>query len=124
VEWRALRTVFETWRDVDRRASLRAPSGTLGLYLPEGVARGGEDAFLLGAEFTHHHALPDGSMHMTLPPGVLAEAVAQGWAIPHPMAGQPTVSRWTTLVYAPRDAAERTVAIRLVAAAEAFARGR
>jgi phospholipase/carboxylesterase len=81
------------------------------------------EAFLLGNEFAHHHPKEDGGLHLVLPPVWRAVAIKRGWAIPHTLAGQPTVSRLTLLVFAPRDAAERDVIRRLVEASESFARG-
>lgn len=104
--------------------SLRAPPGTLGLFLAPEDARGGADAFLLGAEFAHFHPTPDGSLHLTLPPGTREAAIAAGWAEPHPLAGRPTVSPLTVMVYAPRDPAEAEVVAGLVRASWAFAAGR
>ena len=43
--------------------SLRAPPGTLGLFLRPEEARGPAEAFLLGTEFAHFHPLPEGSLH-------------------------------------------------------------
>ncbi len=111
------------WPAVVHRHSLRAPEGTLGLFLDARDANGPDDAFLLGTEFAHLHPLPDGSLHMTLPPDVREMVIARGWGIPHPLAGYPTVSPATMLVYAPRDENERAVVKALVGAAERFARG-
>jgi hypothetical protein len=119
----AFRQMIEAWPEVTKAPSMRAPHGTVGLYLDASEAHGPAEAFLLGTEFAHLHPLPDGSLHMVLPPEMHAAAVAHGWGIPHPMAGMPTVSTQTILIFAPRDAAERTVISGFVAAAEAFARG-
>jgi len=113
----------ESWPDVDKAPSMRAPDGTLGLFLRPADARGPAEAFMLDTEFAHLHPLPDGSLHMVLPPSVRAQAIKKGWAIPHPLAGLPTVSPLIVLVYAPRDAAEQDVVVSLISAAEAFARG-
>ena len=109
--------------DVTLGASLRAPPGTIGLRLEARSAHGGEHAFLLGREFAHVHPMPDGSLHLTLPPSVRGEALSKGWAEPHPMAGRPTVSPPIVMVYAPRDEAEADVASRLVHASREFAKG-
>lgn len=103
--------------------SLRAPPGTLGLFLRPEEARGPAEAFLLGTEFAHFHPLPEGSLHLTLPPALRDAAIAAGWAEPHPLAGRPTVSPLTVMAYAPRDPEEARVVARLVEAAWAFARG-
>jgi hypothetical protein len=117
------REIVETWPSVIKAPSMRAPRGTVGLYLDPKDARGPRDAFLLETEFAHLHPLPDGSLHMVLPPDVHTAAISAGWGIPHPMAGMPTVSPQTILIFAPRDAAERDVVTDLIRAAEQFARG-
>jgi hypothetical protein len=120
----AMREIVFAWPHVIQRPSLRAPSGTVGLFLSDEEAMGPPEAFLLGTEFAHLHPLPDGSMHMVLPPEVYRAAIGQGWGIPHPMAGMPTVSPQTILIFAPRDAAERDVVVSFIRAAERYARGR
>ncbi len=56
--------------------------------------------------FAHIHLIPDGSIHLTLPPGVQEDAIDAGWAEPHPLAGLPTISNRILLVYAPRTLEE------------------
>ena len=119
----AFRQLVEAWPGVIKAPSMRAPHGTIGLYLEEAAAKGPDEASLLSTEFAHLHPLPDGSLHMVLPPDAHAAAVAAGWGIPHPMAGMPTVSPQTILIFAPRDETERTVIATFIAAAEKFARG-
>lgn len=117
------RAVIANWPGVIKAPSLRAPPGTIGLFLAPEDAKGPDAAFLLSTEFAHLHPLPDGSLHMVLPPDAHAAAVKAGWGIPHPMAGMPSVSPQTILIYAPRDATEREVVTQLVMSAERFARG-
>jgi hypothetical protein len=100
------------------------PGGTLGLLLSDDEALGSQEAFLLGTEFAHLHPLPDGSLHMVLPPAVARTAIDKGWGMRHPMAALPTVSPQTVMIFAPRDATERAVVARLIGAAELYARGR
>ena len=119
----ALRECLEAWPAVQHKPSLRAAAGTHGLFLAPADARGPAEAFLLGTEFAHFHPLPDGALHMTLPPHVRRAAMDAGWAVPHPLAGQPTVSPMTVLVYAPRTPEELEAVIMLVQSAEAYARG-
>jgi hypothetical protein len=121
--YETFRQIVSAWPGVIKRPSLRAPIGTIGLFLADADAKGPEEAFLLGTEFAHLHPLPDGSLHMVLPPSVHAASIEAGWGIPHPMAGMPTVSPQTILIFAPRDAAEREIVSRLISAAEAYARG-
>lgn len=62
-------------------------------------------AFMIGREFAHLHPAQDGSLHMTLDPDSHTQALAGGWAEPHPLAGRFAPST-TVLVYGPRDDAE------------------
>jgi hypothetical protein len=116
--------MFSAWQTADRAASHRAAPGTLGLYIRENDDKASStEAFLLGNEFAHHHPQGDGGLHLVLPPAWHAATIKLGWAVPHTLAGQPTVSRLTLLIFAPRDAGERDVVRRLVEVSESFARG-
>lgn len=97
--------------------SRRAPPGSVGLYLHPSCARTDERAFLLGLEFAHVHADDDGSLHAILPEPLRSDAIEAGWAEPHPLAGRPSVSPDTVMIYAPRDEAEIAVVVDLVRAA-------
>lgn len=103
--------------------SLRAPPGTVGFHLDVEHACGAEHAFLLGREFAHVHVEDDGSLHAVLPEPLRTQAIAAGWAEPHPFAGRPTVSSDTVMIYAPRDEAEVAVVAGLVRRSWANARG-
>jgi len=119
-----MRGLIEGWESAERGRSLRSVPGTLALYVPSDAPRSSsEEAFLIGREFAHHHPESDGGLHLVLPADWHAAAIAKGWAIPHTLAGKPTVSRFTLLVFAPRDDNERHVVKRLVEVAESFARG-
>jgi hypothetical protein len=123
-EWRATRKMFNAWQTADQRASRRAAPRTLGLYIPENDDKASSaEAFLLGNEFAHHHPIGDGGLHLVLPPAWHVAAIKKGWAVPHTLAGQRTVSRLTLLIFAPRDAGERDVVRRLIEVSESFARG-
>ena len=118
----ALRAALDAVKDlpgVRLGPSQRAPYGTVGLYVDDG--RGPEDAFMLGTEFAHFHPIPDGSLHLTLPPGIREDAIAAGWAEPHPLAGRPTVSKQIVLIYAPRTLEEAKTVALLVKASWAYA---
>lgn len=97
--------------------------GARALVLSPEAARGPREAFLIGREFAHLHPLPDGSLHVALPPEVAAEAIARGWAEVHPAARMGLIPENVVMVYAPRDAAEIGVVLDLVRSALAFARG-
>lgn len=111
------RQLIESLADLDGVSlghSRRAPPGTVGLYLDPGHACGDERAFLLGNEFAHVHVSDDGSLHAILPEPLRREAMARGWAEPHPFAGQPSVSPDTVMIYAPRDGEEVAIVADLV----------
>ncbi|WP_315705890.1 MULTISPECIES: hypothetical protein [unclassified Bradyrhizobium] len=69
---------------------------------------------------------PDGSLHLTLRPVWAQKVAAKGWGTVHPfaryMAG--AVPPQSLIVYAPRDPRELAIAIRIIAAAHCYARGR
>lgn len=83
------------------------------------------DAFLVprAGEFAHLHPGYDGSLHLTLPPALAADAVAKGWAVMHPWAGV-RLAPGFVLVYGPRDAAELDTVTGIVATSHAYATGR
>ncbi|MBL8649039.1 MAG: hypothetical protein JNL35_01380 [Sphingopyxis sp.] len=103
--------------------SLRAPPGSVGFYLDPAVRCANGNAFLLGDEFAHVHLEDDCSLHVILPEPLRGAAIAAGWAEAHPLAGQPTVSPDTVMLYAPRDAGEVDVLAALVEASWTNARG-
>jgi len=109
--------------DVQLGGSMRAPPGTVGLYLHPSACCAQPRAFLLGREFAHVHIDDDCSLHAILPEPLRTAAIDAGWAEPHPLAGQPTVSPDTVMLYAPRDAGEVEVLATLVEASWANARG-
>jgi Family of unknown function (DUF5519) len=108
---------------VELGGSRRAPPGTVGLYIKAEHACDSERCFLLDHEFAHVHLEDDGSLHLILPEPLRTEAVESGWAEPHPMAGLPTVSLDTVMVYAPRDADEVVTIAGLVRSSWANAAG-
>lgn len=108
---------------VTLQASRRAPPGTYGLYLARDLALGQPEAFMLDNEFAHIHPEPDSSLHMTLPDDIRTATLENGWAIAHPMAGQPTVSQNLVMIFAPRDDDEAKTVMNLVYASWRFAAG-
>ncbi|RXR27687.1 luciferase family protein [Sphingobium fluviale] len=104
-------------------SSLRAPPGTIGLFLGDCCGCGPERAFLLGREFAHVHIEDDGSLHAILPEPLRRAVLDAGWAEPHPLAGQPTVSPDTVMIYAPRDKGEAETIVALVRMSWLNARG-
>lgn len=104
----------ETWSGMELGGSRRAPPGTIGFYLDPESATRNPDCFLLGNELAHVHLEDDGSLHAVLPQAIIEEADKAGWIEPHPMAGMPTVSPRTVMIYAPRDEAEVEVVLGLL----------
>lgn len=100
--------------DVQTAPSRRAPPGTVGFYLDTAWATGDERCFLLSNEIAHVHISDDGGLHAILAEPLRSEAIEKGWAEPHPLAGQPTVSPDTVMIYAPRDGAEAEIIVDLV----------
>lgn len=74
-------------------------------------------AFMAATEFAHIQPAKDGSLHMRLPPELLEQAVARGWAEHHPR------SKGTVMVYGPRDRKEFTVVKDLLRASYTCASG-
>jgi hypothetical protein len=104
-----------------RQSRLAVPQSRA-LCLSAMEACGPPEAFIDGLEFCHLHALPEGCIHMTLPPAVVENVVALGWAERHPVQN---LGMWRTLVmvYGPRDGAELDVVFSLVELSWLFARG-
>jgi hypothetical protein len=78
-------------------------------------------AFMIDREFAHLHPPRDGSLHMTLPPAIVDEVIANGWAERHPLAGRYGLPGNIVMVFGPRDAGELEVVGELVRASHAFA---
>ncbi len=70
-------------------------------------------------EPVHVHGVDDTSLHMCLPKELVAAVLEAGWGEMHPYGDHGT----EVMIYGPRDAAELTVAMTLVEASIAFARG-
>ena len=93
------------------------------LHLDRALALGPPEAFMVGDEFVHLHGAFDGSLHASLPPEVAAEAIARGWAEPHPLARRGMIPGMLVMIYGPRDEAELETVWQLVEISYAFARG-
>ena len=96
--------------------------GARALVLAPDEPTGPPEAFLIDREFAHLHPAPDHSLHAMLPTETVAEAVASGWAEPHPVALRGLIPPTAVMLYAPRDEAELDVIESLVRASHAFAR--
>jgi hypothetical protein len=118
---RLAETLFSLPGVVERPSQISVP-GARALWLAEG-ADGPPEAFMIGSEFAHLHPRADQSLHAMLPSELAEEAIAAGWAEPHPMARLGLIPGTAVMVYAPRDDAEREVVEKLIRASHAFARG-
>lgn len=98
---------------------------TRALHLRPELAHAPRTAYLVGTEFAHLHGPGDGSLHMSLPLEITAEAVEQGWAEPHPMVRAGYLPPTLVMVYGPRDLEELEVIWQLVRIShdEAFGAG-
>jgi hypothetical protein len=65
--------------DVEERPSAISVPGARALWLREELPTGPQEAFMTGREFAHIHPMPDGSLHVALPPEVTQEAIGKGW---------------------------------------------
>jgi Family of unknown function (DUF5519) len=90
--------------------------GARGFFLDPRHPGGPAAAFMAGREFAHLHPAHDGSMHLSLPGPMRAEAIATGWAEPHPLVGTP-------MIFGPRDAAELELVWQIFLASYRFAAG-
>jgi hypothetical protein len=115
------RRIFALPGVVEEPSGISVP-GARALVLAPGEPAGPPEAFLIGREFAHLHPDPDHSLHAMLPLQAADEAIAAGWAEPHPVALRGLIPRTAVMLYAPRDAAELDVVEGLVRSSHAFAR--
>jgi luciferase-like monooxygenase len=115
------RRVFALPGVVEEPSRISVP-GARALVLAPDEPVGPPEAFLIDREFAHLHPAPDHSLHAMLPTETVAEAVAAGWAEPHPVALRGLIPPTAVMLYAPRDQAELDVIEGLVRASHAFAR--
>ncbi|NKQ52865.1 phospholipase [Amycolatopsis sp. K13G38] len=110
--------------DVYSTQSAISVPGARGFMLA-GAHAGPAEAFLVpqAGEFAHLHPSADGSLHVALPVPLAADAIRQGWAVAHPLAGI-RLTPGMVLVYGPRDEAELDVVSAIVATSHAWATGR
>ena len=107
---------------VRSRPSRFATPQSRALYLTDPAPAGPPEAFIDGREFCHLHAPPEGSVHLTLPPGVVEQLVALGWVVRHPI-NHLGLFHNLVLVYAPRTVVEVDVVFSLVEHSYRFAKG-
>ncbi|HZD74280.1 MAG TPA: VOC family protein [Actinomycetota bacterium] len=108
---------------VHQAPSVVSVPGARALVLGHDERVGPPSAFFGDREFAHLHPPPDFSLHLTLPEGLAAAAVAAGWAEPHYLVATGELPATVVMVYAPRDRDELDVVWTLVRASHAFASG-
>ena len=113
--------VFSLPGVVEEPSRISVP-GARALVLAAGEPTGPPEAFLIDREFAHLHPAPDHSLHAMLPVETAEEAVAAGWAEPHPVALRGLIPPTAVMLYAPRDESELAIIEGLVRASHAFAR--
>jgi quercetin 2,3-dioxygenase len=109
--------------DVEERATLISAPGARAIWLRDTVDAGPADAFLIRREIGHFHPW-DGSMHLALPPDLVSQAVAAGWAEVHPMARTGGAPGNLVMIFGPRDACEVDAVFSLILASYRRAGGR
>src|SRR4051812_16707552 len=112
-----------TWPHVTVRPSRIAVEGSRALVLTDDADPGSTEAFMIGREFCHGHAGGDSSLHAALPPELARAAQVAGWGEPHYLVHSGQAPPSITMLYAPRDEAERDTILRLVRASYEFALG-
>jgi hypothetical protein len=105
-----------------QQSRMASPS-SLALCLKDDFAKGPAEAFIDGHEFCLLHALPQASIHLTLPRDIRERAVQLGWAEQHPGARAGIIPQTVVMLYAPRDFGELRVVFHLVCTASRFAKG-
>jgi hypothetical protein len=110
-----------TWPHVDEQPSRISVEGSRALVVTTAVGTGPPDAFMIGREFCHGHAEGDYSLHATLPVELAKAAELTGWAEPHYLVQSGQAPPTVVMLYAPRDATERDVILRLVRASYEYA---
>lgn len=106
---------------IERRPSGIADPGAEALVLPPDHVCGPLEAFMIGRKFAHVHPAYDGSSHLMLPLEVVEELFSKGWGEPHPMATLAYILKNAVMAFAPQDAAEIDVMIRLLTISWQFA---
>ncbi|TAK07955.1 MAG: phospholipase [Candidatus Manganitrophaceae bacterium] len=108
---------------IEQPSAVSVPGARALWLLPEN-AKGPREAFMIWTEFAHVHPMPDGSLHVALPPDLAEEVIRQGWGEPHPAAKRGLIPANVCMVYAPRDENEIEIVAGLVEETLQFASGR
>lgn len=86
---------------------------------------GPDDAFIVPAvgEFAHLHPRDDGSLHLALPPALVADVIGKGWGVAHPLAGV-RLTPGMLMLFGPRDVTEVETVVGVVTTSHGWASGR
>jgi len=106
---------------IEVRETVISLPGAKGFWVSENLTLARPDAIVGGREFAHVH--PDGSLHASLAPERAREAVATGWAIPHPWANQRPGWDGFVMIYTPGTREELDVVLQLVIESLTFVTG-
>jgi phospholipase/carboxylesterase len=98
--------------------------GARAFFLGSGTPRGPREAFIVPdlGEFAHLHPAYDGSLHLALPVELAHDALANGWAVAHPLAGL-RIAPGIVMIFGPRDPTELGIVTAIVQASHAYAAG-
>lgn len=107
--------------DVEDRPTVISVPGARAFWLRDDVPLVHPEVIVAGREFGHIH--PDGSLHVSLPPGRAREAIEAGWAEPHPIAEQIGV-QGIVMLYTPRTLEELDTIFQLIVDSYNFVTGR
>lgn len=105
------------------RESRMAGPTAVALRLTGSRTQGPSQAFIDDHEFCHIQGPPYGSLNLMLPPEIAKLVVDKGWGEPHVFTKAGFFFRTLTLIYAPRNAAELDVVMKIVEMSRDFARG-
>lgn len=108
---------------IETGPSLVSVPGARAIFVCGDCAGGPPSSFMKAREFAHIHPMDDGSLHATLPDDVRNEALAKGWAEPHPLVARGIMPASVVMLYGPRDPDEAEIVWALVQESHRFASG-
>ena len=81
--WQRMRALPQ----IETGDSLISVPGARAIFITGACANHADGGCMIDREFAHIHPAEDGSLHLTLPAQIRDDAIAKGWAEPHPLAG-------------------------------------
>ena len=97
---------------VEKRRSVITMRNSSALWLNDKSPLVRPEVIIAGREFAHIH--PDGSLHATLAPKRVREAVQAGWAIRHPWADKREGWEGLVMLYTPQSMEELNATFQLI----------